>query len=746
MMIMSRATESILLSYFFFFKLFSTSLCLLFSINAGVVPPLPQCRHLTMVSGPTATAVVQHKRIREDEDDIFDGERDDEMSAGCVNMAKIFLRTPPDPYGGCHASVWPRPQENQKQGPDTVPYAAVADTLADISAESSRLECIRLLSNFLVAVIQRNPIDLVPVVYLVINKQGPAHEGIELGVGDALLLKVVAECCGITEARAKEEYRQTGDLAEVAQSKKRIQSTLVKPKRLTALAVFQALREIALMSGKDVARRRGDVIKRLLRDAVGPEVNLIVRALQQKMRVGLAETSVLAAVGYAFAMSNIGVAKIPSLTPEQLQRELNVGAANLTRTYNEVPCLDVVLAAVLQHGLEVIVPTSAEANMHARALSVRPGIPVKPQLAHPTSGVSVILDRFNGKAFTSEYKYDGERAQIHYTRGSGVQIFSRNSETNTSKYPDIISMLPEAFSVDTVDSFIIDAEVVAVDKVTGALQAFQVLQHRGRKNVSFDNVKVPVCVFAFDILYFNGEPQMSKTLSQRREVLHTHFKPVSTKFRFAEYLDSNDVDDIQAFLDRAIRDGTEGLMVKTLEEESTYVPAKRSHYWLKLKKDYMDGVTDTLDLVPIGAYYGKGKRTGVFGGFLLACYDGEGDEYQSICKIGTGFQDDQLEAITKSLQPSILDEQPRYYRTEDKPDVWFQASQVWEVKAADLSISPAHFAAYGLVDASKGIALRFPRFIRVREDKKVHEATSAAQVAEMYHNQSLAQRGVGDME
>ncbi|KEG15482.1 putative DNA ligase I [Trypanosoma grayi] len=666
----------------------------------------------------------------------------EEMSAGPTSMAKLFLRSPFDPYES-FASVWPRPKSGAK---DTVPYAAVADTLADISAESSRLECIRHLTHLLLAVLQRSPSDLVPVIYLVINKQGPAHEGIELGVGDALLLKVIAECCGITEAHAKEAYKQTGDLAEVAQNKKRKQSTLVQPKRLSAVAVFGALRDIALMSGKEAARRRADVMKRLLRDAVGPEVNLIVRALQQKMRVGLAEPSALAAVGYALALNHIGNQEVMTLTPEQLQRDLNAGATNFTRTYYEVPCLEIVVAAVLQYGFMVIIPSSPVAKDHAADLSIRPGIPVKPQLAHPTSGISIILERFHDKAFTSEYKYDGERAQIHYSEGQGFQIFSRNAETHTGKYPDIIAMLPDAFSTKDVRSFIIDSEVVAVDKETGSLQAFQVLQHRGRKNVSSESVTIPVCVFAFDILYFNGEPLMTKTLAERRHILYTHFAPIHAKFQFAEHLDSNNIEDIQSFLDKSICDGCEGLMVKTLEEEATYTPAKRSHYWLKLKKDYMDGVTDTLDLVPIGAFYGKGKRTGVFGGFLLACHDGDNDEFQSICKIGTGFQDDQLESLTQALQSCALDEKPRYYRTEDKPDVWLEASHVWEVKAADLSISPVHFAAYGLADATRGIALRFPRFIRVREDKKAHEATSAAQVAEMYTAQSLAQRNGGNVD
>ncbi|KAH9579949.1 DNA ligase [Trypanosoma melophagium] len=685
------------------------------------------------------------KRIRE-EDNCDEVSRDDELLleetlTGPTSMAKLFLKNRLDSYGSFE-SVWPKPKPGVK---DTVPYAAVADTLADISAESSRLECIRHLTRLFLAVIQRCPGDLVPVIYLIINKQGPAHEGIELGVGDALLVKVIAECCGIPEAHAKEAYKQTGDLAEVAQKKKRKQSTLVQPKRLSAVGVFQALREIALMSGKEAARRRADVMKRLVRDAVGPEVNFIVRALQQKMRVGLAEPSALAAVGYAFVLDHIGVDELIKRTPEQLQRDLNMGAVDFTRIFGEVPSLEIVVGALLKYGLPVIIPSSSISKEHNMELSIRPGLPVRPQLAHPTSGISIIMDRFQGKTFTSEYKYDGERAQIHYLKGNGFQIFSRNSETHTGKYPDIIAMLPQVFSNDDVKSFIIDTEVVAVDKESGLLRAFQVLQHRGRKNVSSDSVTIPVCVFAFDILYFNGEPQTGKTLSERRQLLYSYFTPIQAKFQFAEHLDSNNVEDIQSFLDKSIKDGCEGLMVKTLHEEATYTPAKRSHYWLKLKKDYMDSITDTLDLVPIGAYFGKGKRTGVFGVFLLACYDNENDEFQSICKIGTGFQDDQLESLTRALQTCLLEEQPRYYRADDKPDVWLESSQVWEVKAADLSISPVHFAAYGLVDPSKGIALRFPRFIRVREDKKVHEATTSAQVAEMYTAQSLARsNGVHD--
>jgi DNA ligase 1 len=665
----------------------------------------------------------------------------DVADPSATSMAKLFQESNFDPVKN-YETVWRTPPATPAKS-ETVPFSAVVDVLVDISATGSRLECARHLAFLFLAVIERCPEDLVPVMYLVINKQAPQHEGVELGIGDAVLVKVVAECCGMTEARAKEEYRQTGDLAEIAQNNKQKQSTLMKPKPLSARHVFNTYKEIAMMSGKDVMRRRADLIKRLLRDAQGPETNLIVRGLQQKMRIGLAEPSALAAMGYAFVLHFLGSQQMHRMSEGQLQSMLNTGASSLARIFYEVPSLDVVLRAVLEYGFMILVPGSSVAKQHARDLSIRPGLPVKPQLAHPTNGITVILDRLQGKRFTSEYKYDGERAQIHYEKGKGFQIFSRNSETHTGKYPDVISMLPKVFDTDYVHSFIIDSEVVAVNPETGGLQAFQVLQHRGRKNIAEEDVRIPVCVFAFDVLYFNGEPQLEKTLQERRQVLWGAFHPLPSAFAFATHLDSDNVEDVQKFLDKSIADGCEGLMVKTLEEEATYTPAKRSHYWLKLKKDYMDGVTDTLDLVPIAAFYGKGKRTGVFGGFLLACYDPETDEYQSICKIGTGFPDEELERLTQALKPFIVHEKPRYYRAEEEgPDVWLTESQVWEVKAADLSVSPVHYAAIGLVDPTKGVALRFPRYLRERDDKKPADATNAQQVAEMYKAQSLAlQRG-----
>lgn len=201
------------------------------------------------------------------------------------------------------------------------------------------------------------------------------------------------------------------------------------------------------------------------------------------------------------------------------------------------------------------------------------------------------------------------------------------------------------------------------------------------------------------------------------------------------------MDELSRFLDESVDSGTEGLIVKTLADG--YEPSKRSSHWLKLKKDYLEGLGDTFDLVPIGAWFGKGKRTGVFGSYLLAVWDPEVEEYQTITKIGTGFSEELLKQLAETMKESTVPQAKRYYRYPDTltPDVWFEPKAVWEVKAADLSISPAHKAAMGLVDETKGISIRFPRLVRVRDDKGPEDSTSPQQVAEMYRKQALTSHG-----
>ncbi|CAM9507581.1 unnamed protein product, partial [Sphacelaria rigidula] len=289
-------------------------------------------------------------------------------------------------------------------------------------------------------------------------------------------------------------------------------------------------------------------------------------------------------------------------------------------------------------------------------------------------------------------------------------------------------------AVEGVTSYVIDTEVVAYDRETGNLLPFQMLSTRGRKDVDATDVKVKVIVEAFDILYVNGESLLQSPLKERRKRLRGAFKEVEGRFRFATSMDhkeDGDTEPIEEFLSEAVKGNCEGLMVKTLTENASYEPSKRSLNWLKLKKDYLQadggGVGDSLDLVPIAAYLGKGKRTGKYGAYLLACYDQELDQYQSVCKIGTGFKDEELLKFWTELKEHTVETRPNYYNVADSlaPDVWLQPKKVWEVKCADLSKSPVHRAAIG--KDGRGISIRFPRLLRERDDKDPEQATSSDQ-------------------
>lgn len=241
---------------------------------------------------------------------------------------------------------------------------------------------------------------------------------------------------------------------------------------------------------------------------------------------------------------------------------------------------------------------------------------------------------------------------------------------------------------------------------------------------------------------------LQESLEIRRDKLKDAFQETENEFYFAKHMDSNNIEDIQTFLDVSITSNCEGLMVKSFSsKDATYEPSKRSRNWLKVKKDYLSGgVGDSMDLVVIGAYYGRGKRTNVYGAFLLACYDPETEEYQTICKIGTGFSDENLQAFYDTLKAHAIEAPKRFYCIGEngaKPDVWFEPKVVWEVKCADLSVSPKYMAGVGRVDPNKGISLRFPRFMRLRDDKDPEDATSSEQISQFYFDQAN-QQGVSN--
>lgn len=612
-----------------------------------------------------------------------------------------------------------------------VPYLALARTFELIESISGRLKTIETLANYFRSVIALSPDDLLPSVYLCLNQLAPAYHGVELGIGETVIVKALAQATGRTVDKIRQEVSERGDLGLVAEVSKSNQRVMFKPASLTVAGVFRTLKEIAQLSGHAVMNRKTSKMQSLLVACRHSETRYIARSLAGKLRIGLAEQSVLQALGQACAMTPPGQTlplkkpnHLASCSTDKWKSAVESAALHIKTAHCECPSYDEIIPVLLQYGVDQL----------SEHCSIRASVPLKPMLAHPTKGVSEVLSRFEGASFTCEYKYDGERAQIHLGDDGQVRVFSRNQEDNTTKYPDIVSRFRNCLT-DSVKSCIVDSEAVAWDTEKQQILPFQVLSTRKRKDADGSDIKIQVQVFAFDLLFLNGESLVSQPFQERRDKLKSSFKTIDGEFTFAKSMDSNNVEDIAEFLDESVKGNCEGLMVKTLQRDATYEIAKRSRNWLKLKKDYLDGVGDTIDVVVLGGFLGKGKRTGLYGGFLLGCYDPDNEEFQSICKIGTGFSDEDLQKHAEFFKPHVIDSAKSYYRYSVEPDHWFDAVQVWEIKCADLSVSPVHKAAVGLVDPQKGISLRFPRFLRIRDDKNAEQATSAQQIADMYKNQ-----------
>lgn len=603
-----------------------------------------------------------------------------------------------------------------------MPYSSLSDLFDKLSSTTKRLEMNSMASHFFLEVLKTSPHELSRVTYLCVNKLGPDYEGLELGLGESLIQKALSEATGKPLAQVKNDYQKVGDLGQVALQARGNQPTMFAPKPLTVEEVFKVFTEIAKISGQSSQVRRIGMVKRLLTACKGNEAKYIVRSLLGTLRVGMAEKSILVALSQAFvAWEFEKQGKTPKVG------DIIQGEEIFKEVYSRMPNYEVIINSAMKHGILNLVDYC----------NIAPGIPMKPMLAKPTKSITEILDRFQGVKFTCEYKYDGERAQVHATQDGKIKIYSRNMEDMTQRYPDLAGVMPR-FLNDQNKSFILDCEAVAWDKEESKILPFQVLSTRKRKDVEQGSIKVRVCLFVFDILYFNGESLLHKTLSERRQIIKDHFSEVDGEFRHAQSMNSENVDDIQAFLDQSIKDKCEGLMIKVLEtSESEYEPSKRSRNWLKLKKDYLEGIGDTLDLVVLGAYHGRGKRTTFYGGYLLGCYNPDSEEYETVCKLGTGFSDENLEAFYNQLSQTVISEPKGYYKYADSatPDVWFEPTTVWEILAADFSLSPVYKAGIDKI-GEKGISLRFPRFIRVRDDKQPEESTSSDQLVEMYLSQA----------
>ncbi|KAK9454921.1 hypothetical protein V1511DRAFT_375659 [Dipodascopsis uninucleata] len=634
----------------------------------------------------------------------------------------------------------------------STPYALLSALFSQVDATKSRIRILNSITNFLRVLIAIDPQSIVPAVWLSTNSIAPPYEYGELGIGGSLLSRTLRKISGISAQRMKALYDKHGDIGDVAFESKVSVRTLVKPTRLTISDVYNTLWKIANAKGPKSQDIKMGLIERLLIRSKNNEIRYLARTLVAHLRIGAVRTTMIVALARAFcyASQNDG---------QPSQEELTKAEESVRQCYARHPNYNHIIPALIAAGTDHL----------SEICSLTVHVPLMPMLGSITRDISEMLVRVGSEdvEFACEFKYDGQRAQVHYSHENGshrVSLFSRHLETMTDKYPDVVhsvlEMLPKNGSIQ---SFILEGEIVAIDGETGALKSFQSLSNRARKDVSLHSLSVNVCLFVFDLMYLNGTSLLDRPLRKRRELLRTTFATVSNKFEFVASIDAraSDTDAISAQFRAAIDNKCEGIMVKILDTftsnlllpsttssrrsilPSTYAPDKRLESWLKVKKDY-DSAADSLDLVPIGGWYGQGRKAAWWSPVLLALRDPDTGIFHAVCKCMSGFSD----AVYKEIKAEYHENSDKVTRTMPSdidtpliPEYFWHPREVWEIKFADITLSPTYSAGKGLSSAlgNRGLSIRFPRFIRKRSDKSIEEASTPRFLVDLYLRQE--QRG-----
>jgi len=578
-------------------------------------------------------------------------------------------------------------------------YTAIADAYEKIEATTKRLE----MTDLLVDLLKNTPKEIInKVVYLTQGQIYPDFVALEIGVAEKLAIKALAKASGRNENEIEEKLKKTGDVGETAQefiaTKKQV-TFFQKP--LTVQKVYEILDKMAKASGSGAIDLKTALLAGLLADASPKEARYIMRTVTGNLRLGIADMTVLDALAIAYGGGKEA-------------REL------VERAYNISSDLGRVAKTIAEKGLEGI-----------KEFQVLIGEPIRPMLAERLSSPEEILEKLGGKCI-AEYKYDGERIQVH-KKGDEVALFSRRLENISDQYPDAIELVKRY--VKAKDA-ILEAECVTIDTDTGEMKPFQELMHRRRKyGIEKAMEEYPVSLFMFDALYVDNKDLTLKPYPIRRKALEKAIKE-SDRVKTAKYLITNNPKQLENFFLEAIENGCEGLVCKSITEDSVYQAGARGWLWIKYKRDYKSEMTDTVDLVVVGAFHGRGRRAGTYGALLLAAYDPEKDVFETVTKCGTGFTDEDLEKLPEMLQKNKISHKHPRVQSIIEADVWFEPVAVIEILGAEITLSPIHVCAMGVIRKGSGLAIRFPRFTgNYRLDKAAEDATTISEIIEMYQKQ-----------
>ncbi len=560
-------------------------------------------------------------------------------------------------------------------------YSILAEVLQKLEQTSSYLQ----KNSLIVELLRQTPKEEIRrVIYLLLGRAWPTYESKETGIGPQQLKKALALASGYKLNQIEEMLKKEGDFGAVAYQlfSKRKQVTLFS-KPLTVREVFETIRSLPEITGEGSVDRKIASVAKLLTPASPLEAKFVVRSVLGDLRIGVAEGRLRDAIASAFG-----------IPPEEVEH-----AYMLTTDY-------ALVAEAAARGLEEL-----------RKLSVTVGHPVSPMLAQRAEDLDEILERLGGKG-AFEIKLDGIRMQAHKD-GERIWLFTRRMEDYTSMFPDLIEPIRKALKHERA---IVDGELVAVDPRTKKPMPFQeVLKRRRKYDIEKVAKEIPIQLHLFDILLRDGECLMDQPYEVRRRCLLESVQEIPGKVMVVEQIVSGDKEEIKRFLDRAIGLGHEGLLAKALD--STYRAGRREFVWLKLKP-----VLETLDLVVVGAHYGKGKRAGFWGSYVLAARDEDTGRLKTVTKCGSGYTDEDLKNLTEFFKPLQIPRPSDEVDIEIECDAYFEPKVVFEVKFEEIQVSPEE-------KHTSGFGLRFPRFVRIREDRSPEQASTVQEIAELYELQ-----------
>lgn len=577
-------------------------------------------------------------------------------------------------------------------------FSVIVKILDEMEQTTSRLE----LTNYLVTLFKNTPSQLIDkVIYLIQGKIRPDYEGIEMGIAEKMIIRIILQISNISSDEVYHKYRELGDLGSVAETilKYKVQKTLFNEK-VTIEGIYLIFDKISKTTGKGSQDIKLRLLASLFNDSSPEECKYIIRFALGTLRLGIADNTIMDALALAY-------------TNDKKNRKI------LESAYNVSSDLGRVSKILAGNGIEAV-----------SAIKIELFIPIRPMLAERVQTSKEALEKVSGKGAV-EFKLDGERVQIH-RKDKKIQIFSRSLENITHYYPDVA----EASMTIPLRNFIIEAEVVAINKFTEDFLPFQELMHRRRKYDIAKNVEnYPVSVNVFDILWASGGDKTILPYLERRALLEDVItNSVDARLTLIQQKVVTSVEQLERFMAKSIGYGCEGLVVK--QTDSPYRAGARGFAWIKIKREYRSELVDSLDLVIIGGSYGRGRRVGTYGALLLAVYDKNENVFKSVCKVGSGFRDEALAELFKELGKYKLPKRHARVYSKLEMDTWFIPTIVIEIIASEITLSPEYDAGMGSIRKGFGLSLRFPKFTnKIRIDKNPQDITDESELIEMYRKQ-----------